>query len=97
MLLTLSGDLDIAVKDDLRRRLEEAEAQSDTLDVDLSAVEYADSTALGLLIASRKRLRERGGSLRIVAPSRQVRKLLDYAGLIDAFEIRDEPRAVEPG
>ena len=83
----LSGDVDIAVKDDLRARLEAAAEQSDSVDIDLSKVDYADSTALGLIIALRNRLRERGGAVRLVNPSGPVRKLLGYAGLDQVFEI----------
>lgn len=88
-MVELSGDVDIAVKEDLRERLDAAAEQSDTVDIDLSKVQYADSTALGLIIALRNRLRERGGTVRLVAPSERVRKLLGYAGLDRAFEIVD--------
>jgi anti-sigma B factor antagonist len=85
----LTGDVDIAVKDELRARLDAAAEQADTVDIDLSKVDYADSTALGLIIALQNRLRERGGTVRLVAPSERVRKLLKYAGLERAFEILD--------
>ena len=85
----LSGDVDIACKEDLRARLDAAAAQSDNVDINLSKVDYADSTALGLIIALRNRLRERGGEVRLVAPSERVRKLLNYAGLDQAFQIVD--------
>lgn len=85
----LSGDIDIAIKEELRARLDAAAAQSDSVDIDLSKVHYADSTALGLIIGLRKRLRERGGEVRLVAPSERVRKLLNYAGLDRAFTIID--------
>jgi anti-sigma B factor antagonist len=87
VMVQLSGDVDIAVKDDLRARLDAAAEQSDTVDIDLSKVDYADSTALGLIIALQNRLRERGGTVRLVSPSERVRKLLSYAGLEQAFEI----------
>lgn len=87
VMVELSGDVDIAVKDDLRARLDAAAKESDSVDIDLSKVEYADSTALGLIIGLRNRLRERGGTVRLVAPSQRVRKLLNYAGLDRAFEI----------
>jgi anti-sigma B factor antagonist len=83
----LSGDVDIAIKEELRARLDAAAEQSDSVDIDLSKVDYADSTALGLIIALRNRLRERGGEVRLVAPSERVRKLLNYAGLDQAFTI----------
>lgn len=85
----LSGDIDIAAKEELRARLDEAAAQSDSVDIDLSKVQYADSTALGLIIALRNKLRERGGEVRLIAPSERMRKLLNYAGLDRAFNIVD--------
>lgn len=87
MVLQLSGELDIAGKDELRAALDSAAEQSDDVDIDLSRVNYADSTALGLLIALRNKLRERGGKVRLVSPSPRVRKLLEYAGLDQAFDI----------
>jgi anti-sigma B factor antagonist len=83
----LSGEIDIAVKEELRERLDAAAAESDEVDIDLSQVTYADSTALGLFIALRNRLRDRGGNVRLVSPSERVRKLLNYAGLDQAFDI----------
>lgn len=85
----LSGDVDIATKEELRARLDAAAAESDSVDIDLSHVDYADSTALGLIIGLRNRLRERGGDVRLVSPSERVRKLLNYAGLDQAFNIVD--------
>lgn len=87
MVLQLSGELDIAGKDDLRAALDAAAEQSNQVDIDLSKVDYADSTALGLFIALRNKLRERGGKLRLISPSPRVRKLLEYAGLDRAFDV----------
>lgn len=91
MLVRLSGELDIAVQEELRAQLDAAAAQSNTVEIDLSGVSYADSTALGIFIALRNTLRERGGDIRLVAPSDRVRKLLSYAGLDRVFEISDSP------
>lgn len=87
MLVQLTGDVDIAVKDEVSARLDAAAAGADVVDIDLSQVDYADSTALGLFIRLRNRMHERGGSVRLVAPSPRMRKLLDYAGLGHVFEI----------
>jgi anti-sigma B factor antagonist len=89
MLVRLSGELDIAVQEDLRTQLDAAAAESDTVDIDLSDVTYADSTALGVFIALRNKLLERGGKVRLVSPSARIRRLLDYAGLDRVFEITD--------
>ena len=89
VMVELAGDVDIAVKDELRARLDAAAEQADTIDIDLSKVNYADSTALGLLIALQNRLRQRGGTVRLVAPSERMRRLLNYAGLERSFPIVD--------
>ena len=89
VLVRLSGDLDIAVREELRAQLNDAAERSTALDLDLSAVEYADSTALGLFIALHKRLKAQGGQVQLVAPSPQIRKLLGYAGLDQIFPILD--------
>lgn len=89
VLVRLSGDLDIAVRDQLRAQLDDAAERSTVLYIDLSGVEYADSTALGLFIALHKRLKAKGGEVRLVAPKPQIRKLLGYAGLDQVFPILD--------
>lgn len=91
MLVRLSGELDIAVQDELRTQLNAAAAASDIVEIDLSAVTYADSTALGIFIALRNNLLERGGTLRLISPSHRVLKLLELAGLDRVFEISEAP------
>ncbi len=55
--------------------------------VNLQQVEYLDSTALGALVGMLKRAREQGGSLRLVAPSAKIRRLLEITRLIHVFPI----------
>lgn len=54
---------------------------------DMRHMEYIDSTGLGLLIGTLRRLREEGGSLRLVAPHSRVRRLLEVARLTYSFTI----------
>ena len=55
--------------------------------VNLQQTEYLDSTALGMLVGTLKRLRERGGDLRLVAPAPRIRRLLEITRLINVFSI----------
>lgn len=89
MLVRLSGELDLAVQDELRAQLDAAAAVSDTVEIDLSDVTYADSTALSVFISLRNKLLDRGGKVRLLTPSARIRKLLEYAGLDGVFEIDD--------
>lgn len=90
-MVRLTGEIDIAVRDEVLAKLQAAAKQSDIVDVDLSTVTYADSTALGLLIGLRNQLRQRGGKVRLISPTARVRKLLELAGLDRVFEIIAEP------
>lgn len=55
--------------------------------VDLRHAEYLDSTGLGMLVGTLKRVREQGGDLHLVAPSARVRRLLEITRLVNVFPI----------
>jgi anti-sigma B factor antagonist len=79
------------------------EAMLDLLDngyyhlvVNLQGAEYLDSTALGMLVGTLKRVREQGGDLRIVAPPPRIRRLFDITRLDKVFPIdQSEQDAME--
>ena len=61
--------------------------------VDLAAVTFIDSTALGVLIGAAKRLQATDGSLAIVCLNEKIRRLFEIGGLDRVFAIyesRDE-------
>jgi anti-sigma B factor antagonist len=49
--------------------------------VDLSGIEFIDSSGLGALISGLKAARQAGGDLRIAAPTQQVRTVLEITNL----------------
>ncbi|HEV7949730.1 MAG TPA: STAS domain-containing protein [Glaciihabitans sp.] len=49
--------------------------------VDLSGIEFMDSSGLGALIGCLKTARQAGGDLRIAAPSKQVTMVLQLSNL----------------
>lgn len=55
--------------------------------VDLTGSQYVDSTGLGTLLASQKRLRQRGGNLTLVISSPRIRKLFEITGMVKIFSI----------
>src|SRR4051794_35004048 len=57
--------------------------------VDLSGVEFCDSTGLNVLLSAMKRLREHGGSLELAAPRAAVRRILQVTGLDTVFSVHD--------
>lgn len=88
--LCISGEIDLAVRHDLRTHLDTliAAARS-AANVDLSAVTFLDSSGLGELIAASKRAGSAGVHLVIVAASPQVRRVLSLAGVTEYLDVRD--------
>lgn len=58
-----------------------------TCTIDFQNLEYISSAGLGTLVATQKRLAEKGCSLRFVNVSRHVGDVLRYAGFDRIFEI----------
>ena len=51
------------------------------LAVDVSGVAFIDAAGIGVLVAAANRARQAGGGLTLLAPSPQVRRLLDVLHL----------------
>jgi len=55
--------------------------------VDLTDVDFIDSTGLGVLVGASKRLRELGGSLAVVSADETTRRVFEISGLGRCFAI----------
>ena len=86
-IITLVGEVDIAGVPALKTWVDD-HIQGGAVDLvlDLSHVEAIDSTGLGFLVWSRKRLREESGRLRLVSNRPQVQRVLKLTGLGRLFE-----------
>lgn len=54
--------------------------------VDLSKCEFMDSTFIGVMVVTYKKLRGRGGQMKLVKPGLYANSLLNYTGTIEIFE-----------
>jgi anti-sigma B factor antagonist len=84
----LSGSLDIATSPTVRAALNEASDHGNhRLVVDLSNVDFLDSTGLGALIGAQRRAKEVDGDVRVVAREGQILRLLRITGLLKVFSV----------
>jgi anti-sigma B factor antagonist len=94
VVLVLHGDLDLHVAPELQDRLTaEIEEGAKLIVLDLSAVTFIDSMALGVLLGAVKRLRPSGGRLRLVVPNPELRRIFEISLLDQVFTLdstRDE-------
>ncbi len=96
VVVHLAGELDLYNADAVREALfQAASAGPDRLVVDLSEVEFIDSTALGVLIEARTKLENRRAFL-LAAPGLETRRALQISGLDRHFTVHDTvPEALD--
>ena len=80
-IVTADGEIDLANVGDLRSAVTEAAEGCDRLRLDLSGIEFIDSTGLGGLLELRSMLRARNVRLEIVAGEGPVRQAVEITGL----------------
>lgn len=87
-VVAIQGEVDLYTAPRLREQLEGAVA-SDAPDVvvDLEALDFIDSTGLGVLVGALKEAEGRGGQVRLRSPGRSTLKILEIAGLTEVFTI----------
>jgi anti-sigma B factor antagonist len=89
-VVAVAGELDVGLAPQLKARLVELITDGATdLVVDLSAVQFIDSTGLGVLIRVLRQLRERGGDLKLVVTRPDIMRIFEITGLGDEFCISD--------
>ena len=92
LVLTVSGELDIATAPVLRAGLGAAiEVGRDRLVIDLSTLSFLDSVALATIVHAKQRLPEGGRMALVVDPSSYVMLIFESGGLsrvLDLVETR---------
>ena len=89
VVVELAGELDLYNAEELRSALHDAAAREPSrLVIDLTGVEFIDSTALGVLVEARRRLANRRAFL-LAGAGRDVRRTLEVSGLDRHFGIHD--------
>lgn len=87
-VVTVSGEVDMYTAPQLKEcLLELIDGGAKRIVVDLSAVTFIDSTALGVLIGGVRRLHGASGAMALVVTSRPVERVLSITGLDRVFSI----------
>jgi anti-sigma B factor antagonist len=81
VIAAISGEIDVSTVAQFRERLLELADNGGTLVVDLNRVAFIDSSGLGALVATARRVAEHGGGLYAVCAQPQPRRLLWMTGV----------------
>jgi anti-anti-sigma factor len=87
-LVVLAGELDASSAGELYEELAALTRQGVIhVALDLTALEFIDSTGLSVIIAEHKRAASAGGGLVILTPHHNTRRVFEVSGLMDVLEI----------
>jgi anti-sigma B factor antagonist len=86
-VLPLTGDVDLAAAPALRAELKASLDGSPSLVLDLSALDFIDSTGLGVLVGALRRARSDGGDIRLAALPASIGRVFSVTGLDQVFRV----------
>jgi len=93
-IVSVGGEIDVYTAPKLRDKITElVAAGAHNLVVDLEAVEFLDSTGLGVLVGGLKKVRAHDGSLQLVCTQDRLLKIFRITGLAKVFAIHDSAEA----
>ena len=87
MVITIHGDLDIVTSPQLDVCLAEAQDGHDRIILDLSDVDFLDTSALAVIVGHWKKLEARRGMLALAGARYQYTKTLWITGLADKMTL----------
>lgn len=92
LTVLVRGEVDHHSAKGLREEIDHAMYlyRPETLALDLSGVDFMDSSGLGLILGRYTKLRTLGGKLVVSRPTPEIRKLLQLAGADKLFPIEDK-------
>jgi anti-anti-sigma factor len=86
--VVLTGDLDIASYERARERVEEADrGRPPVLVIDLSALEFVDSTGVRLVLDADQRARAQGRRVAVRLGTGPAERVFRTLGLLDVLEV----------
>lgn len=93
-VLRVGGEIDVATAPRLREQLiAMVNEQRYQLIVDLSDVDFIDSTGLGVLIGALKRVRSHDGDLQLICGDPRIVKVFEITGLDQIFVMHETVEA----
>ena len=92
----LGGEIDVYTAPKLRDQISElVNAGKTNLIIDLEAVDFLDSTGLGVLVGGLKKVRAQDGSMSLICAQDRLLKIFRITGLAKVFTIHaDEASAL---
>lgn len=90
-VLRLSGELDLSSVPEVRKSIR-AFIDEGTVKfvINLSNLEFIDSSGLGVLVGGLARVREKQGEIKLVCDNRRILRVFEMTRLTQLFDIRED-------
>ncbi|MEO8031885.1 MAG: STAS domain-containing protein [Gemmatimonadota bacterium] len=96
--VSVEGQLIVGNRQELKTVIQDAVDKGDRkFLIDFSQTGYIDSSGLGALVSLSKKVRERGGELRLAGLNEDLRSLFELTKLDTLFAIADTPEQALAG
>ena len=93
-IVRLGGEIDLHTCPELRAALQKlVDANQTQIILDMEDVPYVDSAALGVLVDTQRRLKEKSGTLHLAAVTPFVLRAFEITRLIRIFHVHDSVTA----
>ena len=87
-IIEVGGEIDVYTAPKLRDKITELVADGVySIVIDMEAVEFLDSTGLGVLVGGLKKVRAHDGSMRLICNQERLLKIFRITGLAKVFAI----------
>jgi anti-sigma B factor antagonist len=88
-VVKVSGELDLLTAPDLAAALAPLEADNADIELDLSGLEFIDSTGVHLVLQTFQKSSRDGWELALTGAGDEVRRAFELVGLLDRLPFRD--------
>ena len=85
--IKINGRFDFSLHNDFRKSYKDVTLNAGQYVVDLSATEYLDSSALGMLLLLKEHAESHGGSVRLTGFSNEIKEILTIASFDKIFTL----------
>ncbi len=93
-IMSLRGDVDLGGAPELRAILSPIlESDNPRLLIDLSGVNFMDSTGVGIIVNAFNRVREKQGAIAFCTPTPRVHRVLQISGLLTKLPLYETREA----
>ncbi|MDE0267473.1 MAG: STAS domain-containing protein [Acidimicrobiaceae bacterium] len=81
-VLKVSGDLDVESSPEVRQAvIAEVASGARWIILDLSNVQFVDSLGIGVVVGALKRIRQRGGDMRLIRPESRIWRIFEICAI----------------